>query len=226
MGCMYVVSGPGDKKYIGITLRPLADRWSEHQKNNSGCLSLLRAIKKYGASRFTTRTLVVSSDWDYLCWLERRAILRYGTLGPRGYNLTLGGDGVVGLADDAKKRHRRNTSLGSKSAWDNSTTRANRAIVFNSPEFKRKHAEATARGVRAAYDRPEVRQNLVASMTPERKARISRRVSELWADPEYRANQLAKRRSQPARTAESKKAQGEKMRTLIAARKAAGTYWR
>lgn len=225
MGCLYLVVGPNGKWYVGITQRSVEERWREHQKSNSGCLALYRAIKKYGPERFNLKVLVMAGDWDYLCALERRAISKYGTLG-NGYNLTPGGDGVVGMAEESKRRHRVNTSIGSKLAWGNAGTREKRAATFKTEEFRERHSAATAAGVRATYLRPEVRANLSASMTSERKASIARRVSEKWTDPVYRARQVAARIGRRTRTVESKIAQGNKMRAIIAARKAAGTYWR
>lgn len=95
-GCLYRLSFPNGKCYIGITNRTAIKRFSAHEymsrteKRNA----VHHAIAKFGASNVKVETLVVA-DWDFLLKLEVKAILAYGTRAPSGYNLTDGGDGVV-----------------------------------------------------------------------------------------------------------------------------------
>lgn len=97
MGELYRITFPNGKAYIGITSKTARLRLSGHRtemRAGSRC-PVHRALKKW--PDVTSETLVVSDDWAYLCDIERRAIKAFGTLKPGGYNLTEGGDGVVGL---------------------------------------------------------------------------------------------------------------------------------
>ena len=67
------------KTYIGITSRPLFDRWRVHraQANRSVDGALQNAIRKYGAKNFEVKTLVMANDYDYLKDLEVKAIIAF-----------------------------------------------------------------------------------------------------------------------------------------------------
>lgn len=227
MGCVYLLKSPSGKSYVGITRRTLDERWAEHLKLKGRYTKALHAaIRKYGAAAFIKCILLESECWADLCSAEREFIAELGTLAPHGYNQTTGGDGVVGLSADAKERHRRNTSTATKAAWAEGSLRQSRAASFSKEGFKERHAEATARGTIAAFARHDVRARLVAKRRePEQRERVREQMKRLWTDTEYRANQTTKRRMRPPRSEESKLRQAEKMRSLIADRRKAGTYW-
>ena len=97
------------KSYVGITRRSLAERWSEHLEEARGARSsraLTQAIRKYGESAFSIQLLGEAEDWDSLCAAEVELIQLLGTKAPGGYNLTNGGDGAVGLCEEALARMR------------------------------------------------------------------------------------------------------------------------
>lgn len=98
MGCLYRISFPNGKSYIGITMKAAEKRFAEHcyeaTKNNDRALK--RAIRKYGSSAAILDTLVIADDWCYLATLERAAIKVFDTFGHNGYNMTAGGDGAIG----------------------------------------------------------------------------------------------------------------------------------
>lgn len=108
MGCLYQLESPGGKRYIGISHKTAEKRWHAHQmrtregRNNA----LQQAIRKYGAASFKVATLAIADNWDYLCDLEKKAIKAFGTKSPNGYNLTEGGEGVVGniVSNDTRAR--------------------------------------------------------------------------------------------------------------------------
>lgn len=79
------------KKYIGITTRAMDKRFEEHKKANSYIGS---AIRKYGVSNFSISELDTAKTHEELCQLEVFYIEKFKTL-KNGYNLTIGGDGVV-----------------------------------------------------------------------------------------------------------------------------------
>jgi hypothetical protein len=226
MGSLYLATGPSGKQYVGITLRDVPSRWAEHVKTSGRGISAIgAAIVKYGASAFRVETLVIADAWDFLCALERKVILSYATKAPHGYNLTSGGDGAQGMCEEARKRHSANTSKGTYKSWKSQKARDSHALSRARPEYKAKQAARTRNanlwGMADYRDR-----TLKARNTPEYRAKVANFVKALWQNDAYRSNQVKRRNSREPRSIESKLRQSEKMRELIAARKAAGTYWR
>ncbi len=82
-----------NKMYIGVTIDP-ERRWSQHRRMNTNCSVLKSAINKYGADNFTFDLLVCGED-KYIDELEVKAIEKFNTVTPDGYNITLGGDGAT-----------------------------------------------------------------------------------------------------------------------------------
>lgn len=104
MGCAYILIFRGGKSYIGITAGTLSRRLSLHKSHakhgRSG--AVYNALRKYGSC--TAETLLFSSDWKYLQFMEKRIIAAFGTLSPGGYNLTAGGEGTQGRKLTAEQR--------------------------------------------------------------------------------------------------------------------------
>lgn len=105
MGCLYQISFPNGKAYIGITTKTLEHRFKGHCCP-TGDRAIHNAIKKYGIGAAKISTLVIANDWGYLQELERNAIRVFNTKAPHGYNLTDGGEGVLGLQMSAKAREK------------------------------------------------------------------------------------------------------------------------
>jgi hypothetical protein len=228
MGCLYQLISPSGKSYIGITMKTVGERFEWHRKDakhkGRDHKALYRAFAKYGPENFQLRELVRANDWLYLCLLEKKVISAFGTKSPLGYNLTDGGDGVAGMCEETAERHRENTRVGTKIAWDRVDHKQAQSVARSDPEYKKRQADKTRAS--KLWERPEYREKtLAAHRDPNVRASISRSVSALWEDPTYRESQMAKRRMRAPRSAESKKAQGDKMRAIIAERKANGTYW-
>lgn len=106
MGCLYELSFPNGKRYLGITTVALSRRmtvhWSNARKGRHG--AVYNALRKFGPA-VRVRPLVIADSRGYLCALEKRAIAAFGTRVPFGYNQTAGGDGVVGrVMSDTQKR--------------------------------------------------------------------------------------------------------------------------
>ncbi len=197
MGALYLISGPGSKQYVGITLREPSLREVEHKTwgLRRGTSYLHRAIRKHGAAAFSMRVLVIADDWPYLCELERRAIVAYGTKAPVGYNATDGGDGVHGLDADTTEAHRRNTSAGTRQAWAEGKMDG-RAATWADPDFQARHRQATAEGVRRMYADPAMRAKTLAALTSESKRESNSAAGKAkWADPAYRERMTAIRRA-------------------------------
>lgn len=230
MGCAYILTSPSGHSYIGITLRTLEQRWHEHvvmsrKRDRKNAIHV--AIAKYGADTFVIEELFGAETWEELCRIERALIECCGTFGNGGYNMTPGGDGVASMDEETRKRHRERTADGTRRAWAEGKMDA-RAKTISDPEYKRRHALAQSAASLAAFADPNgsAMQNLLkARRSQEARERVRKQVKALWTDPDYRAAQVAKRLAREPRTSESRRAQGEVMRKLIADRKAAGTYW-
>lgn len=108
MGCLYRITFPNAKSYIGITASSAKERFAEHCYNSESKRAdraINRAINKYGKESAKLETLVIA-DWNYLVSLEKKAIHAFNTFGRGGYNMTAGGEGSLGYkhtADSLKK---------------------------------------------------------------------------------------------------------------------------
>lgn len=103
------------KGYVGKTKRSLDQRVKEHHAaaEKGSDLAFHRALRKHGFGSFEWSTLMELSDFTdigeaeaYLDVREREFIRLFETFGPKGYNLTEGGDGVKGLVHSAETRAR------------------------------------------------------------------------------------------------------------------------
>lgn len=91
------------KWYFGQTTVDINKRWYQHLKSaERGCnYKLSRAIRKYGSKNFTIEEVIsveassLQALKAKLDFLERHFIQKYDTR-RNGYNLTDGGDGVLG----------------------------------------------------------------------------------------------------------------------------------
>lgn len=85
------------KKYIGQSIN-IFSRWKQHiNKAKSGTnTALYNAIRKYGKDNFKFYILKKYNK-NELSDLEIMYIKKYNTKAPRGYNMTDGGEGTVGV---------------------------------------------------------------------------------------------------------------------------------
>lgn len=107
-GCVYQARNKlNGKCYIGKTVQRLSRRRWAHERNadrkNTSCL-LHKAIAKYGKDSFEWSILFQSKDNDILLQMEVVFIRDRNTKVPQGYNLTEGGEGVIGRA--VSERHK------------------------------------------------------------------------------------------------------------------------
>jgi len=87
------------KVYVGITSRPLKDRWAEHlyeSRRGRATMTISRAIAKHGASQFRMEAICSARSWADLCAVENILIAQHSARGPCGYNLRSGGEGSFG----------------------------------------------------------------------------------------------------------------------------------
>jgi group I intron endonuclease len=208
MGCLYRITSPSGKHYLGITSKTAQERWKVHVKRTREGRSqaLNDAIKKYGADAFTVETLVIADKWDYLCDLERKAIAAFNTKAPNGYNLTDGGEGIVGRVhtETASK----NMSAGQRKRQRTEAERQRIAdasrVYWQSPAGMARKAEAAAKKEAARIERHATLKQRrseatkKAMATPEVRAKVLACAAARAADPEWRKKISASKKGQGA----------------------------
>ena len=108
-GCVYLLTAPSGKQYVGITTQPIEKRWEGHQKKSSNCILVKRAIEKYGWDKINKEILLYCQK-DQLGDFEKTFIALYNSLAPNGMNCTSGGEIKKKLSNNTK----RNISEGVK----------------------------------------------------------------------------------------------------------------
>lgn len=105
MPCIYLLTSPSEKQYVGQTKHTAEKRFKGHvhaskRLLDEGCTRLNRALRKYGPENFTIETIIECDEIDLNEW-EQTYIEYYDTLSPNGYNLTTGGDHFI-LSEEAR----------------------------------------------------------------------------------------------------------------------------
>jgi group I intron endonuclease len=106
-----------DKTYVGITSRKLKDRFRDHRyhaRKGDTNQYIHKAIAKYGHEAF---------DWQWLCTCENRedairAEMTYRAAGWTHYNMTDGGEGVVGCVRSEETCRRISEANKGRPAWN------------------------------------------------------------------------------------------------------------
>ena len=111
MGCIYKLTSPSGKIYIGQTTRSFEQRFREHCCKSKGNSIIFNALEKYGAEKFTKEILLVC-DNDLLDENEMFFIKKFECLEPKGYNIRTGGS--TGKHSDESKDRMRQSKIGSK----------------------------------------------------------------------------------------------------------------
>lgn len=100
---IYMYIFPNGKKYIGKSTKPLSQRQGRDWTKYETCTLLWKAIQKYGTENIRTEILFEGDiTHEEAAELERKYIAEYKTNVNRyknpqyGYNLTDGGEGLVG----------------------------------------------------------------------------------------------------------------------------------
>ena len=111
-GVIYKITNTVNGKfYIGQTTNSITNRFKEHCRNNSGCKLIGRAIKKHGMENFKIEELCNAYSKLELNNLEILFIFASGSSKATiGYNLTIGGDGVVGHKHSEESRRKQSIS--------------------------------------------------------------------------------------------------------------------
>lgn len=200
MGCLYKLTSPSGKSYIGISSKTLDFRWRQHKYNaNKGraserdedCAALYSAMRKYPVEQFGVEVLMESDDWEILKREEIKAIAHHGTFSPGGYNLTRGGDGVVGSKPTEATRRR--MSVSAKRNMEDAVYRKKRMDQFEevrkigraklismTDAEKRERSRRLSEALRLAYSSPRLRKM------------VSDRSKSMWSDPRIRRKVISR----------------------------------
>lgn len=215
-GCMYKLTFPNGKAYIGITTKTAAARYSEHKKEarlgKSKCV-VHAAIRKYGAESVTIETLAIAGR-QYLLGLEVRAIAAFGTKVPTGYNRTNGGEGVIGCPVSKETREKGRIRMTGTKATDEAREKVRLSKLGKQrPKFSAEWCEK----LRAASYRK-------GPISEEGMARIMAANVGKTVSPETRAKMSAAKKGKPliaATLAAAKANTGRKMSAECIAKRVA-----
>lgn len=114
-GSIYLILNSIDRKgYVGFTSQPIKRRFAEHIQCAKGGrdTALYRAMRKHGIENFTIQE-IASAELLLLPDLEKHYITFFNTFitSGFGYNLTRGGDGVIGRQWTEEQRRKQSASV-------------------------------------------------------------------------------------------------------------------
>lgn len=158
------------KNYVGKTIKAIDQRWKQHVRASKTLSAaaygtyLSRAIRKYGESSFVAYPLAwapqhKSSIYErlWIVWFESHKA-------EHGYNLTMGGEGVIGNDAVRKKASLRLKGTPPSPATILGAKKWHEEHPNFSPMKGRKHtAEAKARN-RESHTRKDIRNDEIASL--------------------------------------------------------------
>lgn len=133
-GLIYKITNcKNGKAYVGLSLVSFKKRMQGHKskalsgKTTMGCRALNAAIRKYGWESFHKKVLLPMVPRAELPQWEQRMIATHGTIAPKGYNLTPGGETSPMLHPEVQKRARE--------VMQSATVVAKRKRAFSSESF-------------------------------------------------------------------------------------------
>jgi len=191
---LYIVTNScSGKQYVGLT-KNLDCRFKQHTSANGSAPALHAAIKKYGADKFIFSHICDAFNFEAACDLERMLIQQHNTKAPYGYNLTDGGEGVVGrpMTDQDKQirkiassayvasltQDERSKKYGTKGKKPTAATLEKRSISLKGKNLGKKRSEeerakmsaahkARTRGPLSEETKEKIRQSLLGRKMPE-----------------------------------------------------------
>jgi group I intron endonuclease len=231
---VYLLTFQNGKRYVGLSAKPDL-RWKQHcsesaaasgRMKSGGSRAVSAAIKKYGAEAVVMEVLSTYPTRELAAEAEKGFIKSLGTFCPSGYNMTEGGEGVLGLPEHIRKesgrkrseRHKTDPEFAAK--MRDASKRAGPKVSVALTQWWATPASAALRAQRSS---PEAKAAAAArneNRAPETAAKISKKTAQNWSDPEYRsrinaardAAQAKLRASDPEWTAKRKAATSASMK--------------
>ncbi len=146
MGVVYLLQFPNGKGYIGWTKGTVAQRYKAHIQNakNGSTYAVHRAIRKYGLKNVVVEVLVSDVSETAARMLEIDYIACLGMRVPNGYNLTEGGEGVLGCAFSPEARQKLSVARRNRGPISEETRlKMSNASRGRRPFLGRSHSEET-----------------------------------------------------------------------------------
>lgn len=168
MGMVYVATNKHNgKKYVGYTTVTVDARRNDHLKLvvAGSQTAFHRALRKYGGDAFTWEIVFTSLLIEELQDEEIFFIKQLNTKSPHGYNLTDGGEGLVGCTEET----RRKIGLAHKG----------RKRPPRTPEYRKKMSEANRRrldGESGPAIREEMRKRRLAAFAGPKGEELRRKI--------------------------------------------------
>ena len=159
------------KVYIGISSVSLKKRWQRHIR----CALTLNfrwaicgAIRKYGVDAFLPTLIYEAVNAREAQMVERGLIAQYGTLWPRGYNMTCGGELAPRSCNPALGALSRKRLLGVKQTPQHIANKSAGMMGHTvSPEARKKIGAANRGRVRSPEVVEAMRKRRLGKATPE-----------------------------------------------------------
>lgn len=111
---VYVITNQNNgRQYVGWTSKVGDERWQTHCRNarKGRTNALYASIRKHGPEAFSFERVYEASSPAEAKMVEKALIAERGSMVPRGYNHTLGGDGVVGRRASPEERAARSLRI-------------------------------------------------------------------------------------------------------------------
>ena len=183
---VYKHTSPSNKVYIGITCKDPTHRWRNgrgYEKNQY----FWNAIQKYGWNNFNHEILFTRLTEKEAKLMEQMYIALYDSNNPNnGYNITLGGEGTLGLKTWKGRNHSKESKLkiskANKKSWDNAERIELQRLkmkklskkMWENPEYIKFQSEKS----KELWKDPEYRK-----MMSEKSRKL---LNKKWEDPEFR----------------------------------------
>jgi group I intron endonuclease len=94
-----------NKVYVGLTTKSLSERINAHiNRGNTEKSVFQKSLKKHGRDNFKFEVIDQANSREELCNKEIYWIKTLTTLSPNGYNLTIGGDGILEMTQEIRNK--------------------------------------------------------------------------------------------------------------------------
>lgn len=155
-GCVYVITFPNNKQYVGMTTRSVESRIKDHMKkvnskNPDNLRVVHKTIKKYGIDNCCIDIVFYSNDKDVLLSEEIRLIAYKKEIGIELYNMTFGGDGLNGYIHTDADRKKLSQSLKGRVFSESHKQKLSESSIGNKRNLGKKLSEEAKRKISNAH---------------------------------------------------------------------------
>lgn len=178
---LYKISFPvhlSKKCYIGITSKTDQERFKSHCRFSKKNYAISNALKKYGKENAIIIVLAECDNWELLCLAEQEAIEKFNTFCHNGYNLTKGGDGILGLKHNKetkeKLRQLANKQFSTKESRERVGLKSNE-VYRNNCELRLKISESLKRFYEENPERIEIQKEKVKTYNEKNPEKLKLR---------------------------------------------------